>query len=402
MGEDTFRQIYTRTFNQAYSIENKRYDLSMDAAIRAVADEAVRRYFAALPPGNNGLLRAFDEAWDQCRDATPVGRERMRAGIAAAIEVWKHLPEGKAWRDSAHPLDKYSKDCLVRLGWLTPDDAAKLAASNAINVKDAKDTAVAEYYANLPPGDEGMVAAFNAAARNTRCVDLPAGIAAVLDLYRRRLRERWDGLLLAQTAHNAYEHADVGDGGCAHGDALIQSDEAILERLDAEGWVPPDKAEELLAEKNAVIARLSAKCGEYEAEIERLRDLPPGLMSPPPGIAVVDADQYAAMEAEIERLKAKLSDAQTRLVNIEGGKTCCQCWLDAAGNPQPWIRFDGKYRYVLEDGPAVTELKAARDRWRERAESWMDSVDRIRAAVIQETNRIIRERTSKMDGEGDG
>lgn len=113
-----------------------------------------------------------------------------------------------------------------------------------------------------------------------------------------------------------------------------------------------DEVAQLNRQKKHLLSRVVSDgvLAEKDKEIERLRNLPPGMLSPPQGIAVVDANQYAAMEAEN-------SDAVAKLKAVE----------------------------------------AERDRWKKRAEEWRDKIDQIYHMAVEGRDRCHRERTTTKE-----
>jgi hypothetical protein len=107
-----------------------------EAAAQAVADEAIRRHFASLPPGDEGLTEAFVKAagWGPAYDAVPV-----RAGIAAVLDLHRRRVRerfsGTRWGEKEQEiLDAegwMSPGEMEADGWLSPDDVAKLRAEVA-------------------------------------------------------------------------------------------------------------------------------------------------------------------------------------------------------------------------------------------------------------------------------
>lgn len=174
------------------------------------------------------------------------------------LDAWKQSPEGKAWRDAAHPLNEYAKGYLISQGWMTPNEAATMMADHNLTVKDAKESTVADYFASLPPGDEGLVEAYIAAYDITdiRCREREIGffhaapgtkesiavaIAAVLDLHRKRVRTS------NERVYDTIMRWAVGQGLDRTKAEVVAA--AALDTLDANGqttgWLDPDKADQL-------------------------------------------------------------------------------------------------------------------------------------------------------------
>lgn len=129
MGEKTLVDV----FKDAAQWEPADKD-GLRKGVQAVADEAIRRYLASLPPGDEGLARAYLAADNAAMvqagyPAEELGfddyladeQQAMCQGIAAVIDLHER-------RELQAGHLRINVEVMEKAGWLPPDKAAGLEA----------------------------------------------------------------------------------------------------------------------------------------------------------------------------------------------------------------------------------------------------------------------------------
>jgi hypothetical protein len=379
--EKTLGEVYTAAFQVA--VAGHDFAKANEIAAEQVAAEAVRRWLRDLPPGDEGLQKAFPDAWRASDKASETYCDLD--ALAAVLAV------------------------LKQRGWI--------------------DTA------SLPPGDENLVGVFRSAGGALGdCSDhdrdfYRRGIAAVLEVNAQRLRDAVKGEALWQMVYRIASAPESLDGQGDYGRGRACAD-AVLSRLHADGWKSPEEVNDLRGQllkagqenqnmrERAIsesdwlppeeVAKLRAELAEKNEEIGKRGDRITALEESRrfaraevddarQKLAVFNLDRLVQAEAEVERLKK--IEQLTRKMDFDRDfwKTKQRSFDEQTRNLNSRILELSEQAEERLD--RVTELSASLDtRTEQRDKAWR-AARKMERAVVECREYTAQAANEMLDGE---